>query len=284
MLRARLIVSAVLFTAFAVSVVFLFLDMSDTGNGDAKAPTIELPEIEAVTAAPQIPSTMIPRIPRVTSNMPSSILNLTDWKLTLPAGDDDEPLEISQPKLAFYREPRFFYVDPIGEGVVFRAPVGGVTTSGSDYPRSELREMTDGGKKEASWSAKSGTHVMTITEAITALPPNKPEVVAGQIHDEEDDIVMLRLSGKRLFVEADGDDVGTLDPAYELGTAFTTQFMATRGRIQVSYNGLKTVEIKRSGKNYYFKAGCYTQSNSDKDDDDAYGEVVIYSLLVQHAP
>ncbi len=44
------------------------------------------------------------------------------------------------------------------DGVQFRAPVDGVTTSGSSYPRSELREMTDSGSSEASWSSTSGTH------------------------------------------------------------------------------------------------------------------------------
>ena len=54
-----------------------------------------------------------------------------------------------------------------------------------------------------------------------------------------------------------------LDPAYRLGTRFTVQFVATPGLIRITYNGIKTVGLKRDGSDYYFKAGCYTQANDD---------------------
>ncbi len=229
------------------------------------------------------PSTMIPRLPRLSSSMPAGVINLTNWKLTLPTGDDGDPDEITQPDLNRFRDPKYFDVDTLGDGVVFRAPVGGVSTGNSKYPRSELREMTAGGKKQASWSGESGTHVMTINQAITALPEGKAEVVAGQIHDDEDDVVMVRLHGSKLFVEADGRQVGVLDPAYRLGTRFTVTFVATPGQIRITYNDLKTVGLKRDGSDYYFKAGCYTQANEDNAEEGSYGEVVIHSLTVQHS-
>ena len=74
--------------------------------------------------------------------LPAKVLDLANWKLTLPSGE--------QPELATFKN-KFFHVDPKGDGVVFTAPAGGSTTSGSDYPRSELREMTDNGRNEASW-------------------------------------------------------------------------------------------------------------------------------------
>jgi poly(beta-D-mannuronate) lyase len=123
---------------------------------------------------------------------------------------------------------------------------------------------------------------MTISQAITALPQGKPQVVAGQIHDDEDDVIMVRLNGSKLFVESDGRQVGVLDPAYRLGTRFTVQIVATPGRIRVTYNGIKTVGMERDGSDYYFKAGCYTQANDDNSDEDSYGEVVIHALTVQH--
>jgi len=279
------IVSTVLAAAFCTSIVALVLAMQ-TPTQPGSAPTIDLPQY--ATASPgtislrDVPSTMAPHIPRLTSSTPSGIINLTNRKLTLPAGGD-EPDEIDQPKLAGFRDPRYFHVNALGDGVVFRAPVGGATTGNSEYPRSELREMTAGGKKQASWSGKSGTHVMTITEAITALPEGKPQVVAGQIHDDEDDVVMVRLNGTKLFVEADGKQVGVLDPAYRLGTRFTVQLVATPGLIRVTYNGIKTVGLERKGSGYYFKAGCYTQANDDNSDKGSYGEVVIHALTVQHS-
>lgn len=287
-MRARLIVSAILFVAFCGSIAVLVIDIRSTDQIKL-GPTKETSEW-TVTAAPPnfpgvLPNTMPPRIPQALPTSPSGVINLTDWKLTLPAGDDDdEPDEINQPKLSSFQDPRYFHIDQATGGVVFRAPVGGATTANSSYPRSELREMANGGKSEASWSGKKGTHVMTITEAITALPKKKPEVVAGQIHDDEDDVVMLRLNGSKLFVESDSDTVGILDPAYQLGTRFTVQFAVTPGLIRVTYNGTKTLGLERRGSGYYFKAGCYTQSNEDDDGGDVYGEVVVYSLNVQHLP
>ena len=221
--------------------------------------------------------------------LPADVLDLSTWKLTLPvgsSGDEDDAEEIRQPDLATFGDDRFFTVTRDGSGVVFRAPAGGATTSGSGYPRSELREMNPGGTSEASWSNAAGTHVMTVKQAITALPRRKAEVVAGQIHDADDDVVMIRLERKRLFVEADGDDIGTLDADYHLGTTFTIEMTATADGIEIRYASAniegKTVRHDKVGQGYYFKAGCYTQSNSSHDDDDALGEVVVYALDVEH--
>ena len=223
--------------------------------------------------------------------LPADVLDLSSWKLTLPVGsgdDEDEAEEIKQPDLATFSDDRFFTTTSDGSGVIFRAPAGGATTSGSEYPRSELREMDPGGDSEASWSNASGTHVMTVKQAITKVPPSKAEVVAGQIHDDEDDVVMVRLEKKRLFVEADGDEIGTLDDGYDLGTIFTIEVKATSDGIDVHYasakgEGAKTVHYDKVGQGYYFKVGCYTQSNSSHDDDGALGEVVVYALDIEHS-
>lgn len=124
---------------------------------------------------------------------------------------------------------------------------------------------------------------MTITQAITATPRAKPHVVAGQIHDAEDDILMVRLEGRRLFVESNGDDVGVLDPRYRLGTRFTVAIVATPSGVRVTYNTARTVDLPKVGRGWYFKAGCYPQSNPERGDSpDAFGEVVIYALTVSH--
>lgn len=218
--------------------------------------------------------------------LPSSILDLSNWKLTLPvkSTDSGNPDEIKQPALATYTNTQFFHINNEGTGVVFRANAGGATTSGSSYPRSELREMVDNGRKQASWSNASGEHRLSITEAITALPKVKPEVVAGQIHDAEDDIVMIRLEGKHLFVEADGKNIGTLESNYKLGTVFTVDIVADPNGIKITYNNEPRVSYSKVGQGYYFKAGCYTQSNTSRGDTaDAYGEVTIYNLAISHS-
>jgi hypothetical protein len=216
---------------------------------------------------------------------PGDLLDLTNWKITLPvpAEDGQSPLEIEQPELDTYAIDPWFTVSP--DHVTFRANAGGFTTSGSSYPRSELREMTDGGAARADWSMTSGVHTMTITEAITHLPEVKPHAVAGQIHDAEDDVVMIRLESTRLYVEGGGVDLGVLDEDYQLGDVFTVRIVATEGRIDVYYQDMSAPKVSVNAQNdgCYFKAGVYTQSNESKGDSaDAYGEVAIYDLTVTH--
>jgi hypothetical protein len=238
---------------------------------------------------PVSPTTSAPR-----ELVPADVLDLTNWKITLPLGNKpDEADEIEQPVLSRFQLAPFFHVDSTGKGVVFRANVGGATTSGSGYPRSELREMTGGGSEDAAWSNKSGVHVMTIVQAITATPTEKPEVAAGQIHGEDDVVAMVRLEKNRLFIERDGEDVGELDDNYRLGTKFTIEMRATPAGIRITYNGSRVIEYDEVGDDNYFKAGCYTQASDKPQDDDrddqeydkpsAYGEVIIYSLKVRHS-
>jgi hypothetical protein len=75
--------------------------------------------------------------------------------------------------------------------VVFTADAGGVTTKNSTYPRSELREMN--GDEMASWSNRTGTHTLSVRQAVTELPKAKPELVTAQIHDAESDVMEVRL-------------------------------------------------------------------------------------------
>jgi Alginate lyase len=216
---------------------------------------------------------------------PAAFLDLANWKLTLPTGDPGSPTEIKQPALRTFSIDPYFHMNAAGTGVVFQAHAGGVTTSNSGYPRSELREMTNAGVDNAAWSTTSGTHTMTITQAITHLPVVKPHVVAGQVHDASDDVVMIRLEGTKLFVEGGGADLGALDPVYQLGTRFTVKIAASTGHIRIYYNDLASpkVDVGRSATGCYFKAGAYTQSNASRGDDlTAYGEVVIFSLSVTH--
>lgn len=220
------------------------------------------------------------------ASLPSEVLDLANWKLTLPiAGRREGPREVLQPELATFAIDPWFMVDASGHAVVFRANAGGVTTDNSGYPRSELREMASEGAEEAAWSTGEGTHTMTIVQSITNLPVAKPHVVAGQIHDAEDDVVMIRLEGEHLFVEGGGDELGALEPAYALGTVFTVVLAAHDGMIDVYYENLDTpaVSIERDVDGCYFKAGAYTQSNEEQGDEpDAYGEVVIRELVVVH--
>jgi len=215
---------------------------------------------------------------------PADKLDLTNWKITLPIDKDGNKAadEIKQPALNSFSLIPYFNLS--GDGVAFRAYADGATTDNSGYPRSELREMTNNGQKKASWSNSTGSHAMTVTGAITHLPDVKRQVVAAQIHDASDDVIMIRLENTRLFVEAGGENIGDLDTNYALGKKFTVKITAQNKKINVYYNDIQKVTYAKNGEGYYFKAGCYTQTNLTKGDRaSSYGEVVIYDLHVLHA-
>lgn len=218
---------------------------------------------------------------------PADVLDLTNWKIQLPIGDDEDPDEVTQPELAAYSVDPWFIATESCDGVRFRSAVDGVTTSGSGYPRSELREMTADGAEEAGWSATDGTHTMVIEQAITALPADKPHVVAGQIHDGDDDVTVFRLEGSSLYV-TDGDDSNhhLVTDGYELGTRFEARFVVSDGRIEVFYNGKSQTTIDADFPDGYFKSGAYTQANCDNSapcDAGNYGEVIVYGIAIDHS-
>jgi hypothetical protein len=217
--------------------------------------------------------------------VPSRILNLSNWKLEIPvaATASDQPDEVKWPRLQGY-ESQYFHLNSAGNGVIFWVNAGGAIIPGSIFPRTELREMTDNGSRQASWSNTTGTHTMTIREAITHLPTVRPAIVAGQIHDADTYLALIRLDGARLWVKADNKSVGVLDERYRLGTIFTVRIVATGGRILIYYNGALKVDLAQVCGTCYFKAGAYLQSNTGYGDSpDAYGEVVIYALQVSYS-
>jgi Alginate lyase len=212
----------------------------------------------------------------------SAILDPSDWYLTLPTGHKGDPDTVEMPKLADF-SCSAFHLNDGKDGVVFTANAGGVTTSGSSYPRSELREMD--GSNHASWTNTHGTHTLTVRQAVTTLPKAKPEVVTAQIHDANDDVLEVRLEGSRLTAQYnDGKTEVTLDPHYKLGTAYDLTITASGGRIRVDYNGAKKLDIAKKGSGWYFKSGSYIQSNTSKGDKaSAVAVVVIYRLAVKHS-
>ena len=226
-----------------------------------------------------------------TDKQPSAVIDLTDWKLNIPvAGRNGFSKEIVQPELNTYADD-YFHVNAAGDAVVFRAHANGVTTKGSTYPRSELREMQNGGADKASWSIASGggTHTMLITQAVTHLPTQKPHVVVGQIHDADDDVIVFRLENKKLFIDHNGTAGPVLTSNYQLGTKFTVKFVAGGGAVRCYYNGVYVESYPSTATGCYFKAGMYTQSKTtekggreDKDDANAYGEVEVFNVMVSH--
>jgi poly(beta-D-mannuronate) lyase len=269
---------AIIFVAFFVLAVLLVISKNKK----------EIPILEYLSS--QKPSLQIPQ----ESYYPSKVISFSNWKLTLPvssSSNSSSPLSISQPQLETFEMVPWFQATSDKQGIIFRAPVNAPTTNNSNYPRSELREMTDGGADEAFWSSMSGTHTLFLDQAITAVPKNKPEVVAGQIHGDDDDLIVIRLEGDKLFVARSKKNLVTLDESYFLGKRFTVKFVVQDGKIAVYYNGgAEPVYIlPKKVEQAYFKAGVYTQSNCETEGSpdlcsvDNYGEVIIYKADVSHS-
>jgi Alginate lyase len=235
-------------------------------------------------------ATPIPSASGSTCGDPAQVLDLTNWKVTLPVSGPDnnptKPLEVQQPDLDTYATSPWFDATSTCDAVVFRAPVDGVTTKGSKNPRSELREMADNGSTTASWSSTAGTHSIVVNEAFVHLPEVKPELVGVQIHDADDDISVFRLEGRNLYVTK-GDDTHykLVTSDYVLGTKYEAKYVVGDGKIQAYYNGVLQTTIPDRFRGAYFKAGAYTQANctdSSPCNSDNYGETVVYSVAVTH--
>lgn len=232
--------------------------------------------------------------PNTACNYPADVMDLTNWKITIPFDKNgrEEPTrkagEVKPPAFYNYILPPYFTMNSDCSGIIFRAHTGGATTSGSGYPRSELRERIADGSRDISWNSDSGKHTMFIRQRITHLPEVKPHVVVGQIHDGDDDVIVFRLEGKKLFVDLNGKDGPVMTNNYELGTTFDVSFVVEKNKTKAYYNGKLVHTLNQSYKGAYFKAGMYTQSACAGRKDvvgescDSYGEVEIFDLWTRH--
>jgi poly(beta-D-mannuronate) lyase len=219
---------------------------------------------------------------------PADVLNLRNWKLTLPI---KKAKEILQPDLKSY-ESRWFTDEPDSPdeppctSVAFRTKVGGDTTSGSEYPRTELREMRKKGRKEAKWSSGDGRHEMSWRVAVDVAPVAKPQLVIGQVHDSDDDVVQVLydgFNGGDINYRWRGETKGTLVEDYDLGDFVDLKIVVEDDKFELYANGQLKATETRETNGLYFKAGNYTQSNKSKNDDpDLVTQVRISDLTVRH--
>jgi hypothetical protein len=224
---------------------------------------------------------MSPRAQASGRCLPSDIVDLQGWKLTLPINNAQD---INQPELSIYESSYFNHL-PDCTALVFKTPIGGMTTPNSSYPRTELREMTSDGTKVASWSATSGTHEMDWRVAVDSAPSAKPQLVVGQVHDAEDDVVQVMYDGEDRTITYRwlGKSTGDLVSEYQLGTYVDLKIVVSGGAFNLYANGELKASHSRPSTGMYFKAGSYPQSNPGRGDDpNAVSQVRISKLAVKH--
>lgn len=192
-------------------------------------------------------------------------VNLDPFKVTLPIGEPEKPREVF-PIDAFEYDP--WFVQNADGTVDFRARVDGVSTSGSSYARSELREMVP-----KSWSVSDGKrHRLLGLCQILEMPGRKtddytPGVVFGQVHDTVDDVVILMadITGRVIVEEGLGPGNGSIKhvmlTGYQLGDELNYWIDATSAGTDVTING-KRIHLDRKPSGAYSKAGCYLRGNT----------------------
>ncbi|MEK8032914.1 polysaccharide lyase family 7 protein [Ideonella sp. DXS29W] len=221
------------------------------------------------------------------------------WRLDTnypTAGRYTDAKSKSPKQLDTYTDPLFRVIT--GGGVQMDARFGGaVTSTGTAYPRTELREMASA-KTEADWDCKSKAKTMSLQLRIKQTPRYKPEMSVAQIHDaDSDNLEVLYVYDKaqngnafpapgtlgdkgKIIVKFNGgrspDEV--LDTAHVVGDKFqltvhANDTFAGKGKMAVEYTNVSQGKSKASTKvsfdsstqpGCYFKAGNYAQACTRK--------------------
>jgi hypothetical protein len=175
----------------------------------------------------------------------------------------------------------------------FWAPVTGVKTANSMYPRSELREMKGG--SEYNWSLKDGTATLSATVSVTQLPPPSGKVVVGQIHAYgASDLPLLELAYKgtgqvvaevlpTLGASTQADTI--VGSGIGLGTCFSYSIVTSASAtMTISFDGMtqydQPIDASWQAATFYFKAGDYVQENTGASTEGA--ATSFYALSVTH--
>lgn len=215
---------------------------------------------------------------------PGMVLNIgpdfdqNHFKLQYAISGKNQITTVSQEEIAngFERYPYFTVVPHLDYNVVqFWVQVDAPTTDGSSFPRSELRQVNADGSN-ASIDVFKGTHFLQGKTSITHLPPTKPEVVIMQLFDGSRDRVAIRtqlISGEPyLVVRINGSAVKPfLATPYVLNTEFEWKVLVVDGIVSVYYNDMENPIISNQSlqstgsPSWYFKAGCYAQTDVDRE-------------------
>ena len=217
---------------------------------------------------------------------PGGNFDLSHWYLGLP---DANASSIQPSQLVAGYTSQYFYTGADGS-MVFWAPVTGGTTSGSTYPRSELRELIAGTDNSTSinWTAL-GTHVLTAECRVTQVP-SSGKVIIGQIHGGTQPLCKIYYSSGTIYARCHTEPTGGSENQYEFGssalnTPITYELQVVDGVLTMTVNGTTHVFDFVTGSGwgsaeFYFKAGSYCQDNAGQSTEGA--RVAFYALSVTH--
>jgi hypothetical protein len=194
---------------------------------------------------------------------------LVGWQLTLPVPGSNGGADVVKPARV---SPPWLTTDPDG-GLVFWAPVNGVTTPNSPHTRTEL-------DRTEQFAAGTGAHTLTASVTVAQVPTEVPKVIIGQIHGAGDissvPFVMLFYDGGTLKVVVKQEQSGEAKIDYPLLTGVPVGARFDYGISQnadggltftASYNGQNAkadapVPAAFAGASVRFQAGAYQQADS----------------------
>lgn len=228
---------------------------------------------------------------------PGLNFDLKDWKLQTINTADNTFKEITATNLVAGYSSDLFYSNSNDGSIVFKAPSNGATTSGSGYPRCELRQMTAG----ANWALSDATeHYLYAECKVINVANAKPQIIIGQIHGSEinSELIKLRWTGYqagKCYVEArfeyndatQGEYGVTLASGLSLGDLITYTITMKSGKITATVNGTSASQTYTNAyfgttDAYYFKAGNYFQYNNLTVPEPTliYGQTQFYKLTL----
>ena len=217
---------------------------------------------------------------------------LSRFKLQLPINSDNAGNidEILQPQLSAGYTSEFHRPTSDGRGFRLRVPVTGARTSGSQFPRTEYRELNADGTN-AGWTPADGkTRTFACVYRVLHLPAQDPQTTLFQIHNVDTEVVTIRADAGSIRIRKNGSSLTPYPiPTYGMGTDFTANVRVTGGAgatVRIQINGVTAHEFPFTDLNigptgvFYFKAGNYLQANpTTVSDPNEYGEVELRDIV-----
>lgn len=221
---------------------------------------------------------------------PGGNFDLTRWYLGTP--DTPQSLSIPTVELIDGHTSAWFFTAPDG-AMAFWAPVTGGTTSGSSYPRSELREQLNPPENSINWTVR-GTHILE-AECRVRILPSSGTVIIGQIHGYLGDArPLFKLVYNRGTLDAQVKQSPSSDtdlhhyfPNIPTNSLIAYRIVLEDGVLHFTINGetrsahLLANDPAWAEQTFYFKAGAYVIDNSGNSSEG--GRVDFYRLETSHA-
>lgn len=212
------------------------------------------------------------------SRKPGQNFNLSKFKLQLPVAHGNGVVEIPAAQLPTYTS-EYFYTDKTTGAMIFWVPTDGAHTSGSKFPRTELRQNTD-------FNISTGSTSLTVTVAVLQAP-HRNNIVVGQLKGEDEQPIELRwiegdivASVKTSYKQTKPENI-TLVSGLKEGQKFTYTMALQRGVVTITVGGKSkkvSFDMDWDADKVYWKFGNYCQDNAKTKENAAKVAVFAFTL------